>query len=146
MNIQESFPTTIEISEKKTREIMIIGVLTFLTITAAAMLHVNQPEFILARLTTLTPKVIWATTTPVHPDRPFRNTEWAWRNEEIDQYNNVARELMTSRGIPINDLHMLVWSNGSEFLSEDPLQLSEVGQEACARAVVESISPLLTVR
>lgn len=32
-------------------------------------------EFILERLTDLSPAVIWATSTPVHPDRPFRNTE-----------------------------------------------------------------------
>ena len=103
-------------------------------------------DFILARLTALTPNVIWATITPIHPDRPFRDTEWAWRNEEIDQYNNVARELMTNRGIPINDLHMLVWKNVSEFLSEDQLHLSEAGQKACAKAVTESVSLLLASR
>ena len=43
--------------------------------------------FILDRLTALTPNVIWATITPVHPGRLFCETEWAWRNEEIDQYN-----------------------------------------------------------
>ena len=101
-------------------------------------------EFILAHLTALTPRVIWATITPVHPDRPFRNTEWAWRNEEINQYNNVARELMTSRSIPINDLHTLIWNNLPEFLSEDQLHLSESGQQACAKAVAESVSAFLS--
>ncbi|MFX0053561.1 MAG: MFS transporter [Promethearchaeota archaeon] len=38
----ESLPET-------TRKILFTGVLTFLTITAAALLHVNQPEFILDR-------------------------------------------------------------------------------------------------
>ena len=103
-------------------------------------------EFILAQLTALTPKVIWATITPVHPERPFLNTEWAWRNEEIDQYNNVARELMTNKGIPINDLHTRIWDNLGEFLSEDHLHLSEAGQKACARAVAESVSLLLEPR
>ncbi|MHA2067529.1 MAG: MFS transporter [Candidatus Thorarchaeota archaeon] len=37
------------IQTNNTRKILFTGVLTFLTITAAAMLHVNQPEFILDR-------------------------------------------------------------------------------------------------
>lgn len=100
-------------------------------------------EFILKRLAAVTPKVIWATTTPVHPNRPFRDTEWSWRNKEIDRYNAVARELMESHGVPINDLHALVWSNLSEFLSEDHLHLSEAGQKACAQAVADCVSRLL---
>lgn len=100
-------------------------------------------ESILDRLTALTPNVIWATITPVHPDRPFRETEWAWRNEEIDQYNEVARTLIESRGVLINDLHTLVWNNVSEFLSEDQLHLSDSGQEVCARAVVDCVATFL---
>ena len=101
-------------------------------------------ESILDRLTALTLNVIWATITPVHPDRPFRDTEWAWRNEEIDQYNEVARTLIESRGVLINDLHTLVWNNVSEFLSEDQLHLSESGQEVCARAVVDCVATFLS--
>jgi lysophospholipase L1-like esterase len=100
-------------------------------------------EFILDRLIALTPNAIWASITPVHPDRPFRDSEWSWRNEEIDQYNNVARELMASRSIPINDLHTLLWNNLAEFLSEDQLHLSEAGQQACAKEVAESVSAFL---
>lgn len=103
-------------------------------------------EFILGRLTAMTPNLIWATITPVHPDRPLRDTEWSWRNEEIDRYNDVARELMESRNVPIDDLHALVWSNVAEFLSEDQLHLSEAGQAACAQAVVESVSPYLAIQ
>ena len=101
-------------------------------------------ESILDRLTALTPNVIWATITPVHPGRPFRETEWAWCNEEIDQYNEVARTLIESRGVLINDLHTLVWNNVSEFLSEDQLHLSESGQEVSARAVVDCVATFLS--
>ena len=94
-------------------------------------------EFIFDQLTALTPKVIWATSTPVHPDRPFREAQWSWRNEEIDHYNDVARDLMQTKGVPINDLHTLVWNNMPGFLSEDQLHLSESGQEACAKAVAD---------
>ena len=101
-------------------------------------------EFILNQLTGMSPNVIWATTTPVHPDRPFGDEGWSWRNEEIDQYNHVARELMESRGVPINDLHTLVWANVAELLCEDQLHLSEAGQEACAKAVAACVSTVLS--
>ena len=100
-------------------------------------------EFILEQLLEFTPRVIWATSTPVHPDRPFLDIGWAWHNEEIDKYNAVARELMESRGVPINDLHTLVWANPSGFLAEDQLHLSEAGQKACAHAVADRISTML---
>jgi len=96
--------------------------------------------FILTRLSALTPHVIWATSTPVHPERPFRVTEWAWRNEEIDQYNLAALELMESHHVPVNDLHALVWDQVDEYLSEDQLHLSEAGQQACAGAVADLVS------
>ena len=99
--------------------------------------------FILDRLTNLTPNVIWATTTPVHPDRPFSDTQWSWHNHEIDPYNDVARDLMESRDVVINDLHTLVWNNVSEFLEEDQLHLSEAGQQACARAVTDCVLAFL---
>lgn len=103
-------------------------------------------SFILKRLKSLTPRIIWATITPAHPKRPFRDTAWSWRNEEIDRYNAVARELMEGNGVPINDLHALVWSNLSGFLSEDQLHLSAAGQKACAQAVADCISRLLEPR
>ena len=100
-------------------------------------------EFILKRLTATTPKVVWATTTPVHTDRPFRDTEWSWRNDEIDSYNDAAREVMQEADIPINDLHALVASDHDAYLSDDQLHLSEAGQIACAEAVVRSVSGVL---
>ncbi|MDP6778185.1 MAG: GDSL-type esterase/lipase family protein [Candidatus Latescibacteria bacterium] len=103
-------------------------------------------EFILDRLAAIANRIIWATITPVHPNRPFRETEWSWLNEEIDQYNAVARELMEARSVPIDDLHTLVRNNLDEFLSDDQLHLSEAGQEACAQAVVESVSPYLATQ
>ncbi len=107
-------------------------------------LYRTNLEFILKRLTALTPKVIWATTTPVHPNRPFGNTGWSWRNQEIDRFNGAARELMESRGVRINDLHTLVWNNVYAFLGEDQLHLSEEGKKACARAVADSIATFLS--
>lgn len=99
--------------------------------------------FILDQLTALTPKVVWASSTPVHPDRPMRDSGWSWRNEEIDQYNRAACTLMETRGIPINDLHALVWNNVGDFLSGDQLHLSDAGQQACAQAVADRVLGML---
>ena len=88
-------------------------------------------EFILKQLLDTGALVIWATTTPVHPDRPFRDDQWSWRNQEIDQYNSVAQSLMQEYGIAVNDLHAIVGSDPNLYLSED--QLHRI------LAVVESI-------
>ena len=97
-------------------------------------------EFILRRLRALTPQVIWATSTPVHPQRPFRDDQWSWRNEEIDRYNEAAAELMQANAVPTTDLHRLVWENLDDYLAEDQLHLSAAGQRACAEAVAEAVS------
>ena len=97
-------------------------------------------KFILNRLRGLTLNVLWATLTPVHPDRPFRESQWSWRNEEIDRYNAAARELMEAHEVPITELHELVWGDVEGFLSEDQLHLSQAGQMACASAVAQAIS------
>lgn len=100
-------------------------------------------EFILQRLQETGAQIIWATSTPVHPKRPFLNNQWSWRNEEIEQYNGVALDLMKNRGIPINDLHSIVMSDVDGNLSEDQLHLSEIGKAECADAVVASIRKYL---
>ena len=88
----------------------------------------------------LTPRIVWATTTPVHPDRPWDPSQkWRWHNAEIKAYNRPARELMESRKIPVNDLHRLIWSDLETYLSPDKLHHSEAGQRACARAVVQAL-------
>ncbi len=107
-------------------------------------MYVANLEFALKCLTDLTPRVIWATSTPVHPQRPFLTDRWSWRNEEIDAYNAAATELMTDRVIPVNDLHTLVWENVDEYLSEDQVHLSESGKKTCARAVVQAVSARLS--
>lgn len=98
---------------------------------------------ILKQLRAFTPHVVWATSTPVHPDRPFVDTGWSWRNEEIDLYNTAARALMTSKNVPINDLHTLVSNDIDTHLAEDQLHLSETGKAACAQAVVDALAEYL---
>jgi len=90
---------------------------------------------ILGRIREISVPVVWATTTPTHPERGFRDDAWSWRNEEIDAYNAAARALMEAEGVPINDLHAVVVADVDRYLSEDLLHLSEAGCAACAEAV-----------
>lgn len=96
-------------------------------------------EFILRQLLAARARVVWATMTPVHPQRPFREDQWSWRNEEIDVYNAAAREVMAAHGIPVNDLHGLVAADPDNLLSEDQLHLSEAGMACCADAAAEAV-------
>lgn len=98
---------------------------------------------ILEKLKATGATVVWATTTPVHPDRPFVETQWSWRNKEIDKYSKAALDLMKSESIRVNDLRSIVASNPALCLSEDMLHLSEEGKKKCAEAVVEAVEALL---
>ena len=100
-------------------------------------------EYALVQLRAITPTILWATSTPVHPDRPFNTEGWAWKNEEIDSFNDAASELMAAYDVPVNDLQTLVRSDVEQYLAEDQLHLSEAGQKVCAQAVAEIVSTYL---
>ncbi len=84
-------------------------------------------------------RVVFASSTPVHPERPFRDDQWSWRNEEIDAYNEAARAVMAELEIPVNELHGVVNADVERLLSEDQLHLSDRGKQACADAVCAAI-------
>ncbi|NKB68464.1 MAG: hypothetical protein GKR89_15485 [Candidatus Latescibacteria bacterium] len=100
-------------------------------------------DLIAGRLLALTPRVIWATSTPVHPERPFREDTWGWRNEELDQYNAAALEVAQRHTLPVNHLHALVWDDIDTCLAEDQLHLSPQGIDRCARAVADAVGQYL---
>ena len=83
--------------------------------------------------------VVFASTTPVHPERPFVNDQWSWRNDEIDAYNDAARAVMKDLAIPVNELHAIASSDIKRFLSADQLHLSDEGKQACADAVCGAV-------
>ena len=87
--------------------------------------------------------VVFATSTPLHPRRPFRDDQWSWRNDEIDTYNAAALQVMAELGLPLNDLQAIVSADPDGLLSDDQLHLSEAGQRACANAVSAATSALL---
>jgi lysophospholipase L1-like esterase len=105
--------------------------------------YLSNLRAILAKLAATGAKTIWATTTPVHPERPFVPDAWSWRNNEIDEYNAAARELMESSGLHVNDLHAVVAADPGRYLAEDMLHLSDEGKRSCADAVARAITSAL---
>ncbi len=95
--------------------------------------------FICQHLVAVGTSVLFATNTPVHPQRPFRSDTWSWRNEEIDSYNAAARIVMAERKIPVNELHAVIAADCDALLSDDQLHLSEAGIQACASAVAAAV-------
>ena len=91
----------------------------------------------------ITPKLVFATSTPPHPQKPFTTDEWAWKHGDIERYNEAARELMARSEVPVNDLHALVAPDPDRYLCEDQLHLSEDGKARCTEAVVAAVGALL---
>ena len=81
----------------------------------------------------ITPKVIFATTTPVHPDYPYN------KNEDIDRFNALVVPALEKMGVKINDLHSLVAEDIEGNIREDKIHLTELGAERCAKQVAAMI-------
>jgi len=107
--------------------------------------YISNLKGIIMKLRETGAKIIWATSTPVHPERPFTSDSWAWRNDEIDQYNKAALELIKGESIPVDNLHSIVAKDVDAYLAEDMLHLSEEGIKKCAEAVASIIGQFLVV-
>lgn len=81
----------------------------------------------------ITPNVIFATTTPVHPQYPYNN------NEVIKRYNAALVPKLQAMGIRINDLHSIVVKDIPGNICEDQIHLSESGAAQCAEQVARMI-------
>ncbi len=105
--------------------------------------YLDNLKAILARLRETSAKIIWATTTPVNSEGPLQAKPWTWWNDQIDRYNAAALELMEGQGLPITDLHAVVWADRDRYMSEDKLHLSPDGEARCAEEVVKAVSAWL---
>lgn len=85
----------------------------------------------------ITPKVIFATTTPVLDNHPCQS------NSDIAAQNaNVVPELL-KMGIVINDLYATVYPHRTEYIREDDqIHLTERGIDVCAEQVAQIIKEL----
>ena len=78
-------------------------------------------------------RVIFATTTPVHPEYPYN------KNEIIEQYNAAIVPKLKEIGIEINDLYSLVSKDIDTYICEDQIHLSGAGIELCSKQVADLI-------
>lgn len=85
----------------------------------------------------ITPKVIFATTTPVHPDYPDND------NEDIRRFNALVVPALEALGVIINDLNTLVAADIEGNICEDMIHLTELGAERCAEQVTAMIEKIL---
>ena len=99
--------------------------------------YVDTMERIAKELLKITPSVIFATTTPVADGHTYN------KNHLIDKYNEAVIPKLVALGVQINDLHSLVLENRDEYLKDDKVHLNEIGIDAVAIQVVDSIKNAL---
>ena len=81
----------------------------------------------------ITPNVIFATTTPTHPDYPYTH------NDKIDRFNELLIPRLRAEGILINDLKTLIKSDLENNICEDQIHLSAKGAQIAAEQVCKII-------
>ena len=85
------------------------------------------------RLLTITPKVIFATTTPVRPENVYNS------DAAIRRYNELAVTTLVPMGIEINDLYGTVARDIPRYICDDLIHLTPEGIELCAAQVAGAI-------
>ena len=78
------------------------------------------------RLLPMTKTLIFATTTPVHPENPYDS------NELIAATNAAIIPWLTRMGVVINDLHSVIAADIPTYICPDKIHLSPAGIEAAA--------------
>ena len=103
--------------------------------------YADALEKILRELQKTGAKIIFASSTPVSPEKEFLTTAAppAHKNEDIRRYNAAARIIMEQNGIEVNDLYQLVEPHISEYISADMIHPTPSGIEALAAAVSHKI-------
>ena len=101
--------------------------------------YLELQERIAAVLLKKTRRLVFATTTPVWPEQFASGSVHPRKDEDIREYNHAATDLLSKRGIQINDLHSLVARDVRKYISQDMVHLSEAGNDLCARRVADVI-------
>lgn len=78
-------------------------------------------------------KVVFATTTPTHPDYTYA------AYERTIEYNNSLVPELEKRGVIINDLFATMDEHRIDGICEDQIHLNENGINICAEQVVKAI-------
>lgn len=103
--------------------------------------YLRNLERILRKLRTTGAQIIFATTTPTHPDKVNWTGDMPPKhdNADIRRYNEAAVELMRREGIPVNDLYAQVCDDIEHYVCEDWIHPSPDGIETLAQAVAQKI-------
>ena len=90
-------------------------------------------------------QIIFATTTPCHPDKGSYNPTMPsyTRNADVERYNAAVVDFMEKENIPINDLWSVVYPHIFEYISEDLIHPNDAGKAALADAVADKIKQYL---
>ena len=78
-------------------------------------------------------RVIFATTTPVHPEYTYND------NRVIKRYNDAVVPKLQELGVEINDLYASVVEDVYRYIGADQIHLSEEGIALCAKQVADMI-------
>lgn len=100
--------------------------------------YIENMERVAKRLLAITPRVIFATTTPV-----LDGFVWT-HNDKINRFNEIIVPRLKALGVRINDLGALVQSNPEKYISAtDKIHLSAEGIAVCSEQVVRAIKEAL---
>ena len=84
-------------------------------------------------LKSFTPNVIFATSTPVHPEHPHND------NEKIKRLNDLLIPKLQKMGIVINDLHAMAIQDISTYSCDDLIHPTQEGAKLYAAQVAKAI-------
>lgn len=95
---------------------------------------------LVARLKTTRAKLVWAATTPVPNGGVLSPTR---RFGSVDEYNRIAKKVMTENSIAINDLNAAIAPRLRELQQPNDVHFTSAGSELLARHVAASIESAL---
>jgi isoamyl acetate esterase len=95
---------------------------------------------IVERLQETGANLIWASITPVIYERHHQRKDFDRREEDVEDYNAVATEIMDEFGIRINDLHSALMSETIEdLIGEDGVHFATEGRELIADVIAAAL-------
>ena len=85
----------------------------------------------------ITPKVIFATTTPVWDEFEYTH------NDKIDRFNEIIIPVLKNEGVIINDIGSAVKCDVHKYVKEcDKIHLSDEGIDLCSKMVADAIKSI----
>ncbi len=87
-------------------------------------------------------EIVFALTTPAREE--LCSVDFYRLNSEIEEFNNIAKEVIAQKGGHINDLYSLIISQ-PKTVYRDGVHYTDEGYDILANAVVRAVTPLLGI-